>query len=124
MKTTGAELSAGATRFLFEPPLQPGVPVRGESALYPVHRIFCVGRNYVEHAKEMGVEPESEAPWYFAQPATAIGLSGTTAPYPPETQNYHYEIELVVAIRAAAYFEEPAYALTPVFCEATRLVLP
>jgi 2-keto-4-pentenoate hydratase/2-oxohepta-3-ene-1,7-dioic acid hydratase in catechol pathway len=48
------------------------VPVHGESALYPVHRIFCVGRNYVERAKEMGVEPEREAPWYFTKPATAI----------------------------------------------------
>jgi fumarylpyruvate hydrolase len=121
MKTTGAELSAGATRFLFEPPLQPGVPVRGESALYPVHRIFCVGRNYVEHAKEMGVEPERETPWYFTKPATAVVLSGTTVPYPPGTQNYHYEMELVVAIGAAAYFVEPDQALNTVFGYATGL---
>jgi fumarylpyruvate hydrolase len=121
MKTNGAELSAGATSFLFEPPPQPGVPVKGESALYPVHRIFGVGRNYVEHAKEMGVEPEREAPWYFTKPSTAIVLSGGTVPYPPGTQNYHYEMELVVAIGAPAYFAETDQALSAVFGYATGL---
>jgi fumarylpyruvate hydrolase len=119
--TTGAQLSAGGTRFLFEPPAQPAVPVRGETALYAVHRIFCVGRNYVEHAKEMGVEPEREAPWYFTKPATAIVLSGNTVPYPPGTQNYHYEMELVVAIGAPAYFAETDQALSAVFGYATGL---
>jgi fumarylpyruvate hydrolase len=119
--TTRAQLSAGGTRFLFEPPAQPAIPVQGESALYAVHRIFCVGRNYVEHAKEMGVEPEREAPWYFTKPATAIVLSGNTVPYPPGTQNYHYEMELVVAIGAPAYFAETDQALSAVFGYATGL---
>jgi fumarylpyruvate hydrolase len=95
--------------------------VQGESALYAVHRIFCVGRNYVEHAKEMGVEPEREAPWYFTKPATAIVLSGSMVPYPPGTQNYHYEMELVVAIGAPAYFAETDQALSAVFGYATGL---
>src|SRR4029077_1894094 len=90
-------------------------------ALYAVHRIFCVGRNYVEHAKEMGVEPEREAPWYFTKPATAIVLSGSMVPYPPGTQNYHYEMELVVAIGAPAYFAETDQALSAVFGYATGL---
>jgi len=119
--TTGAQPSAGGTRFLFEPPAQPVIPVQGESALYAVHRIFCVGRNYVEHAKEMGVEPEREAPWYFTKPATAIVLSGSMVPYPPGTQNYHYEMELVVAIGALAYFAETDQALSAVFGYATGL---
>jgi fumarylpyruvate hydrolase len=81
----------------------PVVPVTGEARGYPVHRIFCVGRNYAEHAKEMGFEVDREAPWYFTKPANAIVHSGATIPYPPETKNYHYEMELVVAIGAPAF---------------------
>jgi fumarylpyruvate hydrolase len=69
----------------------------------------------------MGVEPEREAPWYFTKPATAIVLSGSMVPYPPGTQNYHYEMELVVAIGAPAYFAETDQALSAVFGYATGL---
>jgi fumarylpyruvate hydrolase len=83
---------------LFETPPSPSVGVRGESARYPVHRIFCVGRNYAAHAAEMGVEVDREAPFYFTKSASAIAHSGSSAPYPPGTSNFHYEMELVVAI--------------------------
>jgi fumarylpyruvate hydrolase len=95
--------TAHAAELIFTPPPTPTVPIAGEKRQYPVHRIFCVGRNYAEHAKEMGHEVDREAPWYFLKPATALVLSGATIPYPPETKNYHYEMELVVAIGAPAF---------------------
>jgi fumarylpyruvate hydrolase len=95
--------STPETRYLFSPPPQPAVPVEGKTALYPVHRIFCVGRNYAEHSKEMGFEQDREAPWYFTKPASAVVLTGTTIPYPLETTNYHHEVELVAALSAAAH---------------------
>jgi fumarylpyruvate hydrolase len=72
--------------------------VKGEAAGYPVHRIFCVGRNYAAHAAEMGVEVDREAPFYFTKSALAAEHSGAVIPYPPGTSNFHYEMELVVAI--------------------------
>ncbi|MFC4624110.1 fumarylacetoacetate hydrolase family protein [Daeguia caeni] len=83
---------------LFPDPSYPAVAIAGESNLYPVHRIFCVGRNYAEHAKEMGVEVDREAPFYFLKDAQAFVESGATIPYPCGTENYHYEMELVVAV--------------------------
>jgi len=106
---------ASDSRYLFAPPSQPVVPVVGDDRLFPVHRIFCVGRNYVEHAKEMGIEPEREAPWYFTKPATAIVLSGARVPYPPGTSNYHYEMELVVALGGPAHFVSPQDSLRAVY---------
>ena len=89
--------------YLFAPPPQPAIAVIGSNSLYPIHRIFCVGRNYADHAKEMGVEL-AEAPFYFLKPATGLVPTHSVIPYPPGTSNYHYEIELVVALGAAAYF--------------------
>jgi fumarylpyruvate hydrolase len=88
---------------LFGSPSYPSVPILGNDVEYPVHRIFCVGRNYAEHAKEMGVEVDREAPFYFLKDAQAIVQSGSTVPYPSGTANYHYEMELVIAIGAPAF---------------------
>lgn len=88
---------------LFPSPQYPTVPVAREVALYPVHRIFCVGRNYADHAKEMGVEVDREAPFYFLKDAQAIVATGATVPYPSGTSNYHYEMELVIAIGKPAF---------------------
>ena len=87
--------------FLFSPPATVSVPVVGESRAFPIHRIYCVGRNYEEHAKEMGFTGR-EPPFFFLKPADALvvvpaGQSGTM-PYPSLTANLHHEIELVVAI--------------------------
>jgi len=87
--------------FLFTPPPAVSVPVVGESRAFPVHRIYCVGRNYEEHAKEMGFTGR-EPPFFFLKPADALvvvpaGQTGTM-PYPSLTANLHHEIELVVAI--------------------------
>lgn len=88
---------------LFDPPQTPMVPVsRGEHG-FPVRRIFCVGRNYAAHAAEMGNEVDREAPFYFTKSASAICPSGSTVPYPPGTNDFHHEMELVVAIGAPAF---------------------
>lgn len=88
---------------LFELPEWPCVPVVGEAACFPVRRIFCVGRNYEAHAREMGFPVDRDAPFYFTKTPSAICHSGATIPYPPGTANCHYEMELVVAIGAPAF---------------------
>lgn len=88
---------------LFDIPQPMGLKVHGETALYPVGRIFCVGRNYVAHAQEMGGEVDREAPWYFCKTPTAAIPAGSTIPYPPGTQNYHHEMEFGFAIGAPVF---------------------
>lgn len=83
---------------LFDVPTTPLIPIVAVEAGFPVHRIFCVGRNYVAHAREMGNEVDREAPFYFTKPASAIVHSGSRIPYPPGTADCHHEVELVVAI--------------------------
>lgn len=89
------------TETVFPPREVPVIPVRG-AAGFPVGRIFCVGRNYADHAAEMGHEVDREAPFYFTKSAHAVLLSGQDMPYPPRTQDLHHEMELVVAIGAKA----------------------
>ncbi|HEX9857542.1 MAG TPA: fumarylacetoacetate hydrolase family protein [Paracoccaceae bacterium] len=79
-------------------PAQPSLPVAGTAARFPVRRIFCVGRNYAEHAREMGHDPNAEPPFFFTKPADALVMDGATIPYPPATADLHHEAELVVAI--------------------------
>lgn len=110
-----------ASNLLFPADTAPVVPVAGETRGYPVNRIFCVGRNYADHAKEMGFEVDREAPWYFIKPSTAIVLTGATIAYPPETKNYHYEMELVVAIGAPAFRVSVGDAMKAVYGYATGL---
>ena len=83
------------------PPMPPvSVPIEGSDARFPVRRIFCVGRNYAAHAREMGHD-EREPPFFFTKPADAVVEHAATIPYPPGTENLHYEAELVVAIGTA-----------------------
>lgn len=89
--------------YLFDPPAVSGVPVRGERRLYPVRRVFCVGRNYAAHAAEMGSQVDREAPFYFTKSPAAVVLSGATVPYPPGTGDFHHEMELVVALGAPVF---------------------
>jgi len=86
------------TSYVLPPPPVSSVAVAGSSERFPVRRIFCVGRNYEAHAREMGKDPTREAPFFFMKPADAIMDNGAKVPYPPETKNLHYEIELVLAI--------------------------
>ncbi|HUF21955.1 MAG TPA: fumarylacetoacetate hydrolase family protein [Burkholderiales bacterium] len=87
-----------ASTLLFEPGALPAVPITGQKARFPVHRIYCVGRNYAAHAREMGKDPEKEPPFFFLKPADAVVPGGGTIHYPPGTSNLHHEIELVVAL--------------------------
>jgi fumarylpyruvate hydrolase len=103
------------TDYLFAPEPVRSVQVLGEAAHYPVRRIFCVGRNYAEHAREMGNEVDREAPFYFTKSAQALVLSGSQIPYPPGTADFHHEMELVVAIGAPAFRVAMAEASRAVF---------
>lgn len=91
------------TQTLFPTPPWPTLPVLGETAAYPVQRIFCVGRNYAAHAAEMGAEIDREAPFYFTKSPRALLNGGGVLPYPPGTSDCHYEMELVVALGAPGF---------------------
>ena len=84
--------------YVVAPPPVAAIPVMGSDALFPVRRIFCVGRNYAEQAIEMGSDPTREPPFYFTKPADAVLTGGADMPYPPATKSLHHEMELVVAI--------------------------
>lgn len=88
---------------LFELPPRPSLSIDGEDVRFPVNRIFCVGRNYEAHAREMGFSPRRDAPIYFTKSPGTVCHSGSTIPYPPGTENCHYEVELVVAIGKPAF---------------------
>lgn len=79
-------------------PEQASLPVDGTDARFPVHRIYCVGRNFAAHAVEMGHDPDKEPPFFFQKGATTLITDGEDFPYPPSTQDVHHEIELVVAL--------------------------
>ena len=85
------------TDYAFAPHDAPVVPIAG-GGLFPVRRIFCIGKNYADHVKEMGGDVKSDPPVFFTKPADAIVESGATVPYPPGTDNLHFEGELVIAI--------------------------
>jgi fumarylpyruvate hydrolase len=88
--------------FVFAPAAPVAVPIAGSQDAFPVRRVYCVGRNYAAHAREMGFDPDREPPFFFCKPGDAVVpvADGQTLdlPYPPETANLHYEIELVAAI--------------------------
>jgi fumarylpyruvate hydrolase len=86
-----------APRYVIEPPLQPALPVHGSDQLFPIRRVYCVGRNYAEHAIEMGHDPNRERPFFFQKNPDAFVTTGEF-PYPTQTSDVHHEIELVVAL--------------------------
>lgn len=88
-------------QYLFPPAGPAAVAVAGTDAKFPVRRIFCVGRNYEAHAREMDPNARPEAPFFFSKPADAVVPDGATVPYPSRTHDFHHEIELVVAIGRA-----------------------
>jgi fumarylpyruvate hydrolase len=102
-------------KYIFSPPAIPAIAVAGTDQKFPVRRIFCVGRNYAAHAREMGKDPDREPPFFFMKPADTVADSGCTIPYPPETKNLHFEMELVVAIGTGGANIAPADALAHVF---------
>ena len=86
---------------IFPPRPRPEAKIAGSAAQFPLGRIFCVGRNYAAHAREMGADPRAEPPFFFAKDADAYAPDGATIPYPAATREYHHEVELVVAIGKA-----------------------
>jgi fumarylpyruvate hydrolase len=84
--------------YAIQPPVVATVPVQGTDAEFPVARIFCVGRNYADHAIEMGHDPDREPPFFFMKPGDSVVPTDSTLPFPSVTQDLHHEIELVVAL--------------------------
>ncbi|MDE2270547.1 MAG: fumarylacetoacetate hydrolase family protein [Xanthomonadaceae bacterium] len=102
--------------FVFDPPGIPSLPIHASDARFPMHRIYCIGRNYAEHAKEMGSEPTSrENPVFFMKPADAIVPEGGDIPYPSATRDLHHEVEMVVALGKGGRDIDAGHALDCVF---------
>lgn len=102
--------------FPFDPPPVPSLPIAGSDARFPVHRIYCIGRNYADHAKEMGAQAVSRAnPVFFMKPADAIVPEGGTVPYPSATQELHHEVEMVIALAKGGHDIDASRALDCVF---------
>jgi fumarylpyruvate hydrolase len=96
-------MSADASPFVIPPPPRPAIATTDGDRLFPVRRIWCVGRNYLEHIKEMGQDAR-EPPFFFSKPADAVvadGGDGVTVPYPPLTKDLHHEVELMVALKGS-----------------------
>lgn len=112
-------------RYAFEPPPISSAAVLGGGE-FPIRRIFCIGKNYADHVKEMGGDPKSDPPVFFSKPADAITGTGTIIPYPQATSNFHYEGELVVALKAGGRdIKTPEEAAALIFgqacgCDLTR----
>lgn len=102
-------------KFVVTPPAVTTVAVAGSTAVFPVRRVLCVGRNYADHALEMGGDPEREPPFFFSKPSDAVVPAHGLIPYPPLTSDLHFEVELVVAIGATATAVSVADALECVF---------
>ena len=99
-----------------ELPARATVPIAGTDLVFPVNRIFCVGRNYAAHAIEMGADPDREPPFFFAKPADAIIAGAQCAlPYPPRTQDLHFEVEQVVGLKSGGADIPVAHALDHVY---------
>lgn len=92
------ETSTSDTNLLFPPAPVPCLPIRGSAALFPVHRIYCVGRNFADHAIEMGHDPDKEPPFFFQKNPDTLVPPGSAFPYPAASRDVHHEVELVVAL--------------------------
>jgi fumarylpyruvate hydrolase len=107
--------------YVLPPPPTATVSVEGTDAVFPICRVFCVGRNYAEHAVEMGHDPEREPPFFFMKPAGAVVSTGSTLPFPSATEELHHEIELVVALERGGEGISSDDALSYVFGYAVGL---
>lgn len=103
------------TEFVIAPVATPSLAVAGTSSRFPIRRVFCVGRNYSDHAREMGHDPGREPPFFFMKPADAVVPAEGDIAYPPLTEDLHHEIELVVAIGKDGVNIDPQDALTHVW---------
>lgn len=97
--------------YVIQAPAQPSLAVADSEQRFPIRRVFCVGRNYGAHAREMGSDPNREPPFFFTKPADAVVPASGAVPYPSATQDLHHEVELVVALGAGGADVDPAQAL-------------
>ncbi len=86
--------------YIIAAPAQPSLPIIDSEQRFPIRRVFCIGRNYAEHAREMGASVDQAAPMFFCKPADAVISDGADVPYPSATSNFHHEVEMVVALGA------------------------
>src|ERR1700709_910822 len=112
-----------AASYVIPLPPQPSLPVVGEAKFYPVRRIWCVGRNYLEHIREMGND-ERAPPFLFAKHADMPGPDGATIPYPPLTKDLHHEVELIVAMKSGGLNIPADKALAHVCGSGVGIALP
>jgi len=99
------------TGFVITPPAVPALAVAGSDQKFPLRRVFCVGRNYAAHAREMGADPNREPPFFFTKPADAVVPASGTLPYPSSTRELHHEVELVVALKGGGTDIAPEQAM-------------
>ena len=106
--------------YVIDPPVQAALPVAGSTSLFPVRRLYCVGRNYAEHTREMGHDPNKEAPFFFMKTPDALRTDGKF-PYPAGSTDVHWEIELVVALKSGGKNIKAADAMAHVYGYAIAL---
>lgn len=93
-------VTLAAMTYAIAPPALPSLPIIGSDQRFPIRRVFCIGRNYAEHAREMGASVDTAAPMFFCKPADAVVSDGADVPYPQATSDLHHEVEMVVALGA------------------------
>ena len=103
------------TDYVIPPPQQASLPVSTGAGRFPIRRVFCVGRNYAAHAREMGKDPDREPPFFFMKPADAVLEAKGVIAYPSLTSEFHHEIEMVVALKASGTNVAPQEALNLVW---------
>jgi fumarylpyruvate hydrolase len=101
--------------YVIDAPATPSLAVYGQEARFPVRRIFCIGRNYAEHAREMGATVDASAPMFFCKPADAVVTDGADVPYPQATSDLHHEVEMVVALKSGGRDLDATQAAAAIF---------
>jgi fumarylpyruvate hydrolase len=101
--------------YIIAAPNLPSLPVSGSDQRFPIRRVFCIGRNYAEHAREMGANVDTGTPMFFCKPADAVVSDGADVPYPTMTTQLHHEVEMVVALRSGGSNIAPAQAAALIF---------
>jgi fumarylpyruvate hydrolase len=102
-------------RYVIDAPAIPSLPVIGREERFPVRRVFCIGRNYAEHAREMGATVDASMPMFFCKPADAVVTDGADVPYPQVTSDLHHEVEMVVALKAGGRDLNASQATAAIF---------
>lgn len=102
-------------RYVIDTPAVPSLPVAGRDERFPVRRVFCIGRNYAEHAREMGATVDASAPMFFCKPADAVVTDGADVPYPQATSDLHHEVEMVVALKTGGRDLDASQATAAIF---------